>query len=120
MEQDDTDDKNIRYIGTNPNNYVEFGNTGELWRIIGVFNTTDSTGTTTKKLKIVRNKSIGKFGYTTLEKMPTYWKDTDLNRELNDDYLNYLLTSNQIWYGGLSNTNIEFNKDYTLNQIINN
>lgn len=33
---DDTADKNVRYIGKNPDNYVEFN--GELWRIIGVMN----------------------------------------------------------------------------------
>ena len=40
-------DGNIRYNGTNPNNYVLFNN--ELWRIIGVFN---------NKLKIVRDEHI--------------------------------------------------------------
>ena len=112
LEMDTTDDKNIRYVGANPKNYVEFGNTGELWRIIGVFNSTDSIGTTTKKLKIVRNESIGEFGYNNINS--NIWKDVDLNRELNDDYLNYSLTSNPIWYGGLNDTNIEFNKDYTI------
>lgn len=29
-------DKNMRYVGKNPNNYVKFNN--ELWRIIGTFN----------------------------------------------------------------------------------
>lgn len=33
---DGTSDNNVRYIGSNPNNYVEFN--GELWRIIGVMN----------------------------------------------------------------------------------
>ena len=36
LKFDDTSDKNLRYIGANPNNYVKFNN--ELWRIIGVFN----------------------------------------------------------------------------------
>jgi len=36
LAYDDTADKNLRYIGSNPNNYVEFN--GELWRIIGVMN----------------------------------------------------------------------------------
>ena len=34
-EKDNTVDENIRYYGSNPNNYVSFNN--ELWRIIGVF-----------------------------------------------------------------------------------
>ena len=40
-------DGNIRYTGSNPNNYVLFNN--ELWRIIGVFD---------DKLKIIRNNYI--------------------------------------------------------------
>ena len=40
-------DGNIRYIGENPNNYVQFNN--ELWRIIGIFD---------NKLKIIRNDAI--------------------------------------------------------------
>ena len=35
LERDTTSDNNIRYVGANPNNYVEFN--GEAWRIIGVF-----------------------------------------------------------------------------------
>ena len=40
-------DGNIRYVGENPNNYVQFNN--ELWRIIGIFD---------NKLKIIRNDAI--------------------------------------------------------------
>ena len=40
-------DKNIRYAGTDPSNYIIFNN--ELWRIVGVFN---------NKLKIIRNDSL--------------------------------------------------------------
>ena len=36
LKKDNTEDQNIRYYGSNPNNYVRFNN--ELWRIIGVFN----------------------------------------------------------------------------------
>ena len=46
-----------RYIGANPNNYVKFND--ELWRIIGVFDTDDGTGKVEKRLKIIRNESIG-------------------------------------------------------------
>ena len=35
LKKDNTSDQNIRYYGSNPNNYVSFNN--ELWRIIGVF-----------------------------------------------------------------------------------
>ena len=35
LKKDNTPDQNIRYYGSNPDNYVSFNN--ELWRIIGVF-----------------------------------------------------------------------------------
>ena len=35
LERDTTSDNNVRYVGGDPNNYVEFN--GEAWRIIGVF-----------------------------------------------------------------------------------
>ena len=56
--KDNTDDENIRYAGSNEvvKNYVEFGNEGELWRIIGVFDVAKtSSGTTEKRIKIVRD-----------------------------------------------------------------
>ena len=46
-----------RYIGKNPNNYVKFND--ELWRIIGVFDVDDGTGKIEKRMKIIRNESIG-------------------------------------------------------------
>lgn len=54
---DETEDANFRFIGKNPDNYVKFNN--ELWRIIGIFNTKDSSGNTNKRIKLVRNDSLG-------------------------------------------------------------
>ena len=54
LEQDNTNDHNVRYVGANPNNYVSFNN--ELWRIIGVFNVKSTTEAEAKpRLKLVRN-----------------------------------------------------------------
>ena len=50
-----------RYIGANPNNYVKFSD--ELWRIIGVFDVDDGTGKKEKRLKIIRNESIGAYSW---------------------------------------------------------
>ncbi len=56
---------NIRYYGASPNNYIYFNcadysnqtsDTCEIWRIIGVFN---------GKVKIMRNKSIGRYVWDT-------------------------------------------------------
>ena len=54
---DGTKDSNFRFIGKNTKNYVKFND--ELWRAIGIFNTTDSDGNYAKRIKIVRNDSIG-------------------------------------------------------------
>ena len=50
-----------RYIGADPNNYIKFND--ELWRIIGVFDTDDGTGKVEKRLKIIRNESIGSYSW---------------------------------------------------------
>ena len=55
---DDTKDVNLRYTGATPNNYVYFGNDNELWRIIGIFNITDSEGQYNKKIKISKRFRI--------------------------------------------------------------
>ncbi len=77
-----------RYIGANPNNYVKFND--ELWRIIGVFDVDDETGNVEKRMKIIRNESIG--GYS--------WDNKDTSTGAENDYgtnnwlvarLNYLL-----------------------------
>ena len=79
-----------RYIGANPNNYVKFND--ELWRIIGVFDVDDGKGKIEKRLKIVRNESIGNYSWDN--------KNTSTGAENNygknnwpDARLNYLLNA---------------------------
>ena len=67
---DNTEDENLRYAGSNDDvkNYVEFGNEGELWRIIGVFDTqTEEGGTEVARIKLVREDSIGNFSWDSSE-----------------------------------------------------
>ena len=52
LKKDNTRDQNIRYYGSNPNNYVSFNN--ELWRIIGVFG---------NNVKLVRKDSLGELSW---------------------------------------------------------
>ena len=52
LKKDNTPDKNIRYYGNDPNNYVRFNN--ELWRIIGVFG---------NNVKLIRSESLGKLSW---------------------------------------------------------
>ena len=70
---DETNDKNIRYSGTNPNNYVYFNcdnysnqtsATCEVWRIIGIFDVDDGTGKIEKRVKIIRD-SVGSYSWDT-------------------------------------------------------
>ena len=52
LKKDNTEDENIRYYGSDPNNYVSFNN--ELWRIIGVFG---------NNVKLVRKDSLGELSW---------------------------------------------------------
>ena len=68
-----------RYIGANPNNYVKFND--ELWRIIGVFDVDDGTGKIEKRMKIIRNKSIGTVAWDS--KSYNEWSTASLKATLN-------------------------------------
>ncbi len=91
LAYDDTVDNNLRYIGANPNNYVNFN--GELWRIIGVMNNIeDSEGNKGSHIKIIRNESIGIYswdnkpsgtGSSTSEYGSNDWTDSTLMKVLN-------------------------------------
>ncbi len=80
-----------RYIGANPNNYVKFND--ELWRIIGVFDVDDGTGKVEKRLKIIRNESIGNYSWDN-KNMETGAETRYAKNEWSDSRLNYLLNPN--------------------------
>ena len=91
MNNDDPDG-NVRYMGANPNNYVLFNN--ELWRIIGVFDVASTYGgPTEKRLKIIRDESIGTYswdnkpsgtGSSTFSYGSNDWTDSALMEVLNN------------------------------------
>ena len=56
LKKDNTVDENIRYYGSDPNNYVSFNN--ELWRIIGVFG---------DNVKLIRSETLGKLSWDSSE-----------------------------------------------------
>ena len=99
---DDTKDVNLRYAGATPNNYVYFGNDSELWRIVGIFNITDSEGNTTRKLKLVRDSALGGYSWDATGNNNygfNNWTEANLMKELNGDYLDTTLTANKTnWY----------------------
>ena len=95
LKIDNTPDENIRYYGSNPNNYVSFNN--ELWRIIGVFG---------NNVKLVRKDSLGGLSWDTSESSVNgglginQWgesTDADGNEYSGADLQVYL---NKMYYGG--------------------
>ena len=88
LKKDNTSDQNIRYYGSNPNNYVRFNN--ELWRIIGVFG---------NNVKLVRKDSLGKLSWDSSES--TINNGDGVNEWSQADLKNYL---NTMYYGGTTVT----------------
>ena len=81
LKKDNTPDENIRYYGSNPNNYVRFNN--ELWRIIGVFG---------NNVKLVRSEKLGDLSWDSSESSinggggVNEWSQADLKNYLNTMY----------------------------------
>ena len=97
-----------RYEGKNPNNYVYFNN--ELWRIIGVFDSTSHGVSNTNLVKIIRNDSIG--GYAWDKSNTNDWPNSSLYHLLNDYY--YTATDGtSSSYCYQASTSITGNCDYT-------
>ena len=95
LKKDNTEDENIRYYGSDPNNYVSFNN--ELWRIIGVFG---------NNVKLVRKDSLGNLSWDSSESSVNrgwginQWgesTDADGNEYAGADLQVYL---NKMYYGG--------------------
>ena len=95
LKKDNTSDQNIRYYGSDPNNYVSFNN--ELWRIIGVFG---------NNVKLVRSESLGSLSWDTSDESINggaginQWgesTDADGNEYAGADLQVYL---NKMYYGG--------------------
>ena len=96
-----------RYIGANPNNYVKFND--ELWRIIGVFDVDDGTGKIEKRMKIIRNESIGNYSwdYTSSGSYTNEWKTAQLNTLLNSGAY-YNRTTGSYYNNSTSASNVDF------------
>ena len=88
LKKDNTPDQNIRYYGSNPNNYVRFNN--ELWRIIGVFN---------DNVKLIRKDSLGWLSWDSSEEsINEGWGVNEWSTSALKNYLNTM------YYGGTSVT----------------
>ena len=88
LKIDNTSDENMRYYGSNPNNYVSFNN--ELWRIIGVFG---------DNVKLVRKDSLGELSWDSSESsVNNGWGVNEWSQSALKNYLNAM------YYGGTSVT----------------
>ena len=91
LVKDDTTDHNLRYVGSNPKNYVWFNN--ELWRIIGIFKTkTDENAPLVERIKLVRNDFLTNTDGTILkaawdDNPKNDWSQSELQRTLNGCYI---------------------------------
>ena len=96
-----------RYIGANPNNYVKFND--ELWRIIGVFDVDDGTGKIGKRMKIIRNESIGGYSwdYTSSGSYTNEWSTSTLKTLLNSGAY-YNRTTGSYYNGGPNASSVDF------------
>ena len=103
-----TDDNNLRFFGSTPDNYVTFNN--EKWRIIGVMNNVeDESGNKKSHVKITRDSDFGRSlswdssesnvnkGYGVNE-----WSQADLQKVLNENY--YKKEAGGTCYGGYGNS----------------
>ena len=92
MLYDKTVDNNLRYVGTSPNNYVNFN--GEKWRIIGIMNNVEDTnGNKDARLKLIRDESIGDYQWDSAVK--NVWNSSSIKRELNENYYGTMQSSSK-------------------------
>ena len=102
-----------RYEGKNPNNYVWFNN--ELWRIIGVFDSTTHGVANTNLVKIIRAETLD--GLAWHKSNTNDWTAASLNKLLNDNYYNRTDgTSSGNCYG--YSTTVQGNCDYSQKGIM--
>ncbi len=77
---------NLRYIGADPYNYVQFNN--ENWRIIGVMKDIENAdGSKSDKVKLIRNDSIGSFAWDAANKYQSAnndWIYSNVKKVLNE------------------------------------
>ena len=92
MLYDKTVDNNLRYVGTSPNNYVNFN--GEKWRIIGIMNNVEDTnGNKDARLKLIGDESIGDYQWDSAVK--NVWNSSSIKRELNENYYGTMQSSSK-------------------------
>jgi hypothetical protein len=117
---DGTADRNTRFIGSDPDNYLCFDKncTNGKWRVIGIMNNmTTADGEIKSLVKIIRATSIGNNAWASSN--VNDWTTASLNTYLNGDWYDSNLTDydnlmeSVVWkLGGYSNYNISTSTFY--------
>ena len=95
LKKDNTPDQNIRYYGSDPNNYVSFNN--ELWRIIGVFGS---------NVKLVRSEKLGNLSWDSSANNVNYgyginqWGESTYEDGSSYEGADLQVYLNKMYYGG--------------------
>lgn len=91
-----------RYIGNDPYNYIYFNcsnpedtSTCEIWRIIGIFTVEDAQGNKERRMKIMKNESIGVYQQVNTGSNDYYidWTMSEVKMLLNGSYYSNLQKS---------------------------
>ncbi len=106
---DETVDNNLRYIGANPNNYIDIGDRDKdgnviLWRIIGLMNNVDDgEGNKETRLKVIRSEGIGEYSWDTSASGINFsygineWSQSDVMKLLNPGYETESINGSLYW-----------------------
>ena len=117
LAYDGTSDNNLRYVGSNPCNYVTFNGEEAGWRIIGILNTPEG-----QRLKLIRANSIGNYSWdnkasgtgSSISNVGSNdWTDSALKEALNNGAY-YNRTSGTCPYGSDGSTT---DCDFTSNGL---
>lgn len=122
------DDNSYRYTGANPNNYLKFANSADIYRVIGVFEgkvklITTSSWKTLQFNTISTNNYYHRIIGDSIEPSNLYSYLNDAN--ITDSYINYINTKNinnyvedVTWYiGGIEDTILTTGKNIAISEI---
>ena len=104
LAYDGTTDNNLRYVGSNPCNYVTFNGEKAGWRIIGILNIPEG-----QRMKLIRTDSIGNLSwdYTSTRSYSNDWTTSSLQTLLNSGAY-YNRTTGQYYNETATATTLDF------------
>lgn len=121
--------KDYRYIGPNPNNYIYFNctdendtSTCETWRIIGIFEVEDENGNKEERIKIAHDTTIGKIPFDVNNNNNNNFAESTIKDYLNNgEYYNSIgekyknmIATTKYYLGGTNLYNINADDYYSI------